>query len=138
MSLQTTRSKLEPLALTVLRVTVGLIMAVHGWGKLTHISDTIAGFGRAGLPFPTICAYLAVAGEFLGGLGLIVGLFTPLAAFGISCVMAVAVFHVHLKNGLMASQGGFEYPLSLLCVGIYFMMRGAGPFSLDSVVRGKR
>lgn len=125
------RGRLEPFALTLLRISTGVIMAAHGWLKLQDLQATIEQFGSMGIPKAAV--YLAIAGELGGGLGLIVGLLTPIAAFGVFCTMLVAVLHVHLKNGLFAKDGGFEYPLTLMMVAFYFIMRGAGPVSLDAL-----
>lgn len=133
MILDTERQKIEPLVLLLLRITVGVIMATHGWEKATNISATATAFTNAGIPYPEISTYLAIAGELFGGLGLLFGLLTPIAAFGIFCVMAVAVFGVHFPNGLLAKNNGFEYPLTLMMVALYFIVRGGGCYSLDTV-----
>src|SRR5687768_2649146 len=96
--------------MTILRVVVGVIMTVHGFQKLSDLGATEANFANMGMPLPAVAVLLATAGEFLGGLGLIFGLLTRIAAFGVFCTMAVAVFFVHLTNGLLASNNGFEYP----------------------------
>ncbi len=90
--LKSLRQALSPLALTLLRISTGLIMAVHGWQKLQDVSGFATLLTNMGIPAPQFSAYAAVAGEFLGGLGLLVGLFTPLAALGVTLTMAVAVF----------------------------------------------
>jgi putative oxidoreductase len=132
------RLRLRTYALTLLRITVGLVMVTHGWMKMTDIAGTQRGFAQIGIPFSELAAYLAAAGEFLGGLGLIVGLLTPIAAFGVLAVMLVAIFSVHWRNGLLAQQGGFEYPLVLAAVALFFMLRGAGPVSLDAWLARRR
>ena len=132
------RLRLRTYALTLLRATVGVIMATHGWMKVTHIASTQRGFADIGIPFPEVAAYFAAAAEFLGGLGLIVGLLTPIAAFGVLVVMLVAIFSVHWRNGLLAQEGGFEYPLVLAAVGLFFMLRGAGPLSVDAWLARRR
>lgn len=119
-------------AMLALRVAVGVIMTVHGFQKLTDIPAWQSHVEQLGMPLPALFALLAIAGEFLGGLGLIVGLLTRVAAFGVFCSMAVAVFLVHLPNGLLASNNGFEYPLTLLCAAFFFIAAGAGPLSLDA------
>jgi putative oxidoreductase len=132
------RNRLEPVAVTLLRISTGVIMSAHGWGKLQNLSGTIEMFTHLGLPSPKIAAYLAVAGELGGGLGLLVGLLTPIAAFGILCVMTVAITQVHWHNGLMAKDNGFEYPLTLFMVSLFFIVRGAGPVSLDALFCRKK
>lgn len=133
-----TRTALEPIALTLLRVFVGIVMAAHGWQKVQNFAGTVEGFAGMGMPYPKIMVGLAIAGELGGGLGLILGLLTPLAAFGVFCVMATAVFKVHIGNGLFAKDGGFEFPGTLMFVALYYIFRGAGPISLDHLFcRGK-
>jgi len=132
------RNRLEPLALTLLRIFVGVVMTVHGWDKIQHFDATLQAFTGMGLPMPKIMTILAIGGEFLGGLGLLVGLLTPLAAFGVFCVMATAVFQVHFSKGLLAKDGGFEYPGTLMFVALYFIIRGAGPISLDGLFCRKK
>jgi putative oxidoreductase len=132
------RNSLEGLALTLLRISTGVIMATHGWQKFNNIAGTTEAFTSLGLPYPNIAVYLAIAGELLGGLGLLLGLMTPLAALGVAATMGVAVFKVHFKNGLLASDNGFEYPLTLMLVALFFVMRGAGPVSLDAMFCRKK
>lgn len=132
------RSTLEPLALTLLRIATGVIMATHGWQKFQDVPAWINTLQGMGVPAPQFSAYLSIAGELGGGLGLILGLLTPIAAFGVFCTMAVAVFKVHFKNGLLASANGFEYPMTLMLIGLYFIMRGAGPISLDALFCRKK
>jgi putative oxidoreductase len=124
----------QPLPITLgqaaLRIVIGVIMAGHGWLKLIDIASWQAHVAELGIPYPEIAAYLAIAGELLGGLGLIVGLLTRVAAFGVISVLAVAIGTVHLNKGLFAQNGGFELPL-VLAVGALFIML-AGPDALTA------
>lgn len=120
------------LAMTLLRVVVGIVATVHGYQKLQDIDGWQNSVEQMGMPLPAAFALLAIAGEFLGGLGLIVGLLTRIAAFGFFCTMATAIYLVHLPHGLLASNNGFEYPLTLLCAALFFIASGAGPISLDA------
>jgi putative oxidoreductase len=113
-------------------------MVVHGWMKLTDIAGTQGAFATMGIPEPEVAAYLAVAGELFGGLGLLVGLLTPIAGLGVLCTMIVAIAYAHFSNGLLAQNGGFEYPLTLGLVALYFVARGAGPVSLDAWLARRR
>ena len=121
--------------LTLLRVAVGAILAVHGAMKLLDVPGTVQGFAHLGIPYPHYAVYLAIAGELLGGLGLVVGLLTRVAAFGTLASMAVAVGYAHWGHGLLAQNGGFEYPLILGLVSLFFVGHGAGPVSLDALAR---
>lgn len=126
------RHKARALSLTLLRAVVGIVMMAHGWMKLTDIAGTTNNFAAMGIPMPEISAHLAVAGELLGGAGLFVGLLTPIAAAGVLSTMLVAITVVHWDGGLLMKNNGFEYPLTLAALAVYFMMRGAGPLSLDA------
>jgi putative oxidoreductase len=91
-----------------------------------------------GIPAPF--AFLAICAEFLGGLGLLLGLLARIGAFGIVVNMVVAVLTVHLPNGLFMNWAGtqkgegFEYHILAIAIGIAIMVRGAGAYSLDGVL----
>jgi putative oxidoreductase len=133
-----TERKASTAALTLLRVGVGAILMAHGWQKLSDISHTIDSFAGIGIPNPKLAAYLAILGEFFGGLGLTLGALTPLAALGPVLTMGAAIYFVHRSNGLFAQGGGWEYPLTLLLVSLFFMAHGAGPLSVDGLVAAAR
>lgn len=122
-------------ALTLLRVAVGVIMTVHGGMKLGNPQGTISTFSEMGIPFPELSTYLAVAGELAGGLGLLVGLLTRVAAVGPVLTMAAAIGFVHLGNGLLSDNGGWEFPLLLLIASLVFVFEGGGPFSVDALMQ---
>jgi putative oxidoreductase len=128
----------ETLTLTALRVGAGVILVAHGLQKLMDIGGTAQAFAGMGIPSPEISVYLAILGELVGGFGLLIGLFTRVAALGPLCTMIVAIFFVHLGKGLFAQQGGWEYPLTLLLVSLYFVARGGGPISVDHALRELR
>src|SRR5271156_5912133 len=85
------------LALTILRLVLGIVFFAHGSQK---VLGWFGGYGFSGtmgfmthqLGIPAALAFLDIAAEFLGGIGLILGCLTRVAAFGIACVMFVAVF----------------------------------------------
>jgi putative oxidoreductase len=111
---------------------------VHGWQKLSDIPGTVASFTSLGIPGPEVCVYLAILGEFFGGLGLLLGALTPLAAIGAMLTMAGAIYFVHREHGLLSQHGGFEYPLVILLTALYFAAHGAGPISVDALVARHR
>jgi putative oxidoreductase len=123
----------EETIVALLRVVAGIIFVAHGAQKLMDIPGTMQSFAGIGIPMPQYSVYLAIAGELLGGLGLLIGLLTRVAAFGPFCSMLVAIVAVHLKHGLFAKNGGFEFPLVLACVSLFFVAHGAGAFALDSL-----
>jgi putative oxidoreductase len=93
---------------------------------------------------PGLFALLAFAAEFLGSIGLVFGFMTRLAAFGIFCVMAVAVKMLHWQHGFFMNwfgqqKGeGFEYHLLVMAMAVALMIRGAGAYSVDRMLAEKK
>jgi putative oxidoreductase len=131
-------SNVEASAVALLRVVVGTIFVVHGAMKLSDVEGTARLFAVHGIPFPQSAVYLAIAGEFFGGLGLLVGFLARWAAVGTALTMVSAIVFVHAGRGLLSKNGGWEYPLTLLCASIFFMAHGAGVFSVDTLLRKLR
>lgn len=126
---------LEPLAWLLVRVAAGAMLIPHGAQKLFGLwggdmAGTIAGFARLGLA-PAFAWYIGSL-EFIGGILLVLGLFTRPAAVLVAGFMAVAVFHVHWPNGFFWTKAGFEYPLMWMMLALALAIRGAGPYSLDA------
>src|SRR5579871_4904953 len=129
------------ITLTILRVMLGIVFFPHGAQKMlgwfggAGFSATMNSF--VGQHIPEVFAFLAIAAEFFGSIGLIVGLLTRVAAFGIAVNMVVAVAKVHWANGFFMNWTGrqrgegFEFHLLVLTIATVIMMRGAGSFSLD-------
>jgi putative oxidoreductase len=131
--------------LTLLRICLGLVFFAHGaqkvlgWFGGQGFTGSL-GFFTQGLGIPAALAVLAIAAEFLGGIGLLFGLLTRIAAFGIAVVMAVALFLVHAENGLFMNwygnqRGeGFEFHLLAIAIAATLVARGAGAWSVDRLV----
>ncbi|WP_241778008.1 DoxX family protein [Streptomyces sp. CT34] len=119
-----------------MRVPVGLLMAGHGSQKLFGlfgghgIQATGKGFEALGYHPGTIFAGIAGASELLGGLGVAVGLLTPLAAAALIGVLINAMT-VTSPNGLWSTEGGIEYPLVIALVVLGVATIGPGALSLD-------
>jgi putative oxidoreductase len=125
----------------ILRLTLAVVIFPHGaqkvlgWFGGQGFTPTLQFFTSAGIA-PAL-ALLDMAAEFLGPLGLAVGLLTRLAAFGIACVMLVAMATVHWSQGFFMNwsgtqQGeGFEYHLLALGIAIALLIMGGGVWSVD-------
>jgi putative oxidoreductase len=109
---------------------------VLGWFGGHGFTGTLEFFtGKLGIP--VVFALLAMAGEFLGALGLITGVLSRVAAFGVACVMLVAVLTVHAHNGLFMNWTGqqagegFEYHVLAIALAIVVIVAGGGAWSFD-------
>ena len=126
--------RLQPLALLVMRISLGLVMTVHGFhkvfGGLHHHAQMVAGLG-----LPAWLGYVSSFTEFLGGVLILLGLFTRAAAFAICIDLAVAIWKVHWHNGLTADHG-IEFPLALATLSFALIFFGAGPIAMDHILRG--
>ena len=134
--------------LAIVRLMLGLVMFPHGAQKMLGwfgghgFSGTMGFFTHQGIPAPL--AFLAIAAEIFGGLGLIVGFLSRIAAFGVLCNMAVAVLTVHFHNGFFMNWAGtnkgegFEYHLLSIAMALAVMIGGAGAPSVDRALRVRR
>ncbi len=129
----------------IVRIVLGLIFFAHGAQKMlgwyggTGFSRSMQMFkGQLHLSAPL--ALLVISGEFFGGIGLVVGLFSRLAAFGIALTMVGAVATVHFRYGLFLNwfgdkEGhGFEYHLLAIGLALVVIVKGAGAFSVDRLI----
>jgi putative oxidoreductase len=129
--------RLQPLALLVMRLALGAIMAAHGYhkvfGGLHHHAQMVAGLG-----LPGWLGYVSAFAEFLGGLLILVGLFTRAAAFAVCVDLVVAIAKVHLHNGLIGSpdRPGYEFALAAAALAFALILFGGGPIAIDHVLRG--
>lgn len=119
---------------SVLRIVVGFTFSCHGWEKLFGAFGGIGGHGA--VPLFSLMGLAGVLETFGGGL-LILGLFTVPAAFLLSGEMAVAYFMVHFPRGFVPLLNGGELAVLYCFVFLYLFTAGAGPASLDHLIRKK-
>jgi putative oxidoreductase len=135
------------LTLTVVRLVLGIVFFAHGAQKMLgwfggYGFHGTMGFFTQQMGIPAPLAFLAICAEFFGGLGLIFGLLTRIAAFGIIVNMLVAIITVHHVNGLFMNwfgnqKGeGYEYHLLAIALGLVLLVKGAGALSLDRLLAG--
>ncbi len=131
-------SRWNGIAPLILRVSVGLIFAMHGWQKLQGGVDQVAGFlGSLGFPAPEVFAILLIAAELVGGIMLILGLFTHWVSKILAVVAVIAFATVHATKGFFMSGGGYEFILLILAVTVALIFLGPGKFSLDGALKKK-
>jgi putative oxidoreductase len=137
------------IAALVLRVMLGIVFFPHGAQK---VLGWFGGYGFAGtydaftnkMGIPGIFTLLAFTAEFLGAIGLVVGFLTRVAAFGIMCVMVVAVKMLHWQHGFFMNwfgqqKGeGFEYHLLVMAITAALMIKGGGMLSVDRSLSVKK
>jgi len=138
----------DDVASLILRVVTGIVFFAHGaqlalgWFGGNGFNATMQFFTQ-NMHIPAVFAFLAIAAQFLGSLGLIVGLLTRVAAFGIGAVMLVAAVMVHLPIGFFMNwfgnqKGeGFEYHLLAMAIAVALMIKGGGKASIDRALSGK-
>ncbi|MBE0482886.1 MAG: DoxX family protein [Bacterioplanes sp.] len=125
------------LAALALRIPVGIIFAAHGAQKLFGwfggygLEGTAGWLDSIGLGPGLLMALLAGGAEFFGGLALVVGVLVRPAALSLAFAMLVAIFAVHIDNGLFMSNNGYEFALALFAASVSLMFSGAGAFSVD-------
>ena len=130
-------------AALILRVPIGLILAAHGAQKLfgwfggNGLAGTAQWLSSMGMEPGLLMAILAGGAEFFGGLALVLGLLTRPAALVAAFTMLVAIFSVHISNGLFAADGGYEYALVLMVALLALTVQGGGSLSLDKALSEK-
>ena len=129
----------------ILRLVLGVVFFAHGaqlmlgWFGGSGFSASM-GFFTGTMHIPAPLAFLAIAAQFFGSLGLILGFLTRIAAFGIAATMVVAIGTVHSAFGFFMNWNGtqkgegFEYHLLVLAITAVLMIRGAGAFSIDRAI----
>ena len=130
--------------LTILRLAAGIMILPHGlqktlgWFGGAGFSAQMAGFERGHIP--AVFAFLAIMAEFLGGIGLILGALTRVAAFGLAVNMVVAIYVLNWQNGFFMNWTGrqkgegFEFHMLVIAMAIVLMARGGGAASVDRAI----
>ena len=124
-----------PQFLSILRIMAAFLFIQFGTGKLFALPGSIMPGGGT-VPVGSL-AWFAGLIEVVGGVPLLLGLFTRPIAFLVSGEMAIAYFHGHAPNGFWPVLNG-GHPAVLFCfVWLYLSAAGGGAWSLDALLRRK-
>ncbi len=138
----------DQLAPMVIRIVLGVDMLPHGAQKALGMfggggfTATMKGMSQ-GMGIPSVVVLLIIASEFLGSLGLILGVATRFCAFGTFSIMSGAIFMVHLPNGFFMNWfgkqagEGFEYHLLAIGMAVALMIAGGGKWSVDRLLTAR-
>ena len=126
-----------------IRLGVGIIFLVHGLGKLFNIGPAALGiastagyFESLGIPASLFFAWVVALVETIGGLFILLGLFTRASALLVGIDIFVAIILVHIPNGFSVQNGGIEFPLLLFLGAISLVFSGAGKkLALEKAIR---
>lgn len=122
-------------ALLLLRVASAVVFLYHGSSIL------FGAFGGTGpakfaafMHAPVAIGYLVGIGEFFGGLGILLGVFTRISAACIAIIMMGAIILVHLAHGFDVSHGGSEFAFTQLLIALALVFTGPGEYSLAAMM----
>jgi putative oxidoreductase len=127
---------LGDVALLIARIAIGFVLLAHGWQKYSEytIDGTTAAFADMGVPAAGAAALFATVVEVVGGVALILGLLTPVAAALNIVNLLGALVLVHASNGVFVDGGGYELVLVLIAGLLLVLALGAGRFSVDELL----
>ena len=123
----------KDIALLLLRIGVGVIFILAGWGKLTGIEGTQGFFGSIGIPLPGLMAWVVALVEFVGGIMVLFGAYIRIPSILLAVIMVVAIITTKFGQEFTA----YRLDLMLLLVSASLAMLGSGKFSVDDKLGNK-
>ncbi len=121
-------SQNKDIALLLLRLGVGIIFIVAGWGKLTDIESIQGFFGGLGIPLPGLMAWVVAIVEFVGGIMVLLGGYIRIPAILLAIIMVVAIITTKIGEDFSA----YRLDLMLLLANVALALMGSGKFSVDN------
>ena len=125
--------KYHDLALLLLRIGVGVVFIVAGWGKLTGIEGVQGFFGDLGIPLAGMMAWVVAIVEFVGGLMVLTGLYARIPNLLLAFIMVVAIFTTKI-SGFDIGDPGTRVDILLLLMTLALAILGSGKYSLNSML----
>ena len=141
---RTSRTRALPTApstgVLVLRLALGAILIAHGAQKIFQfgLAGASESFASMGIPLASVAAPVVAYVELIGGVAIVVGFATRIAAALAAVTLLVATFVVHLPFGIFVADNGFELTLALAAVCIALVATGAGKLSIDALLARRR
>ena len=128
--------RLRETGIALLRIILGVVFFAHGYLKFFKmgIDGTAGFFNSLGIPAPELAAWFVTGLEMIGGIALILGIFTPVLGVLFAIEMAVVIFTAKRGKGFFAPEG-YEFELTLLVASAALALTGPGAFSLRNVFR---
>ncbi len=126
-------SKYSDLALLLLRVGVGIIFILAGWGKLTGIEGTINFFTNIGVPLPAVMAWVVAIVEFVGGIMVLLGAYAKIPYLLLAITMLGALYFTKLGGEFSAAR----LDLMLLLTSLALFLMGSGAYSVDDKISNR-
>lgn len=126
-------SKYNDVALLLLRIGVGIVFVVAGWGKLNGIEGVQGFFGNLGIPLADVMAWVVAITEFVGGLMVLLGAKARIPSILLAIIMVVAILTTKLGDFDIASAG-FRVDLLMLLITSSLVILGSGKYSVDSMM----
>lgn len=130
---------LQPFILLAMRLYWGFLFFQTGLGKLSHIEDVGVFFASLNIPFPIVNAYLAAIVECVGGICLLIGFASRLAAIPLVGTMVVAYSTAHIESvrNIFENPEAFvtQAPFNFLLTALIILAFGPGAFSIDALIK---
>lgn len=118
------------LGLLLLRIGLALVFIAHGWAKVGDMSGTISFFSDLHLSY--YWAYVVAYAELIGGIAMLLGIFTQWAGIVLAVTMVVAIYLVKLSKGFL---GGYEFDLMLFLGALAIVLAGAGRYTVMNLFK---
>lgn len=133
-------STTREIAFLIARILLGVILIAHGWDKfaITGLEGVTDFFVSLGIPAAGIAAPVAAVVELLGGILIILGVFTRIAAAFVAVDMLFAALFAHISSGIFVANNGWELTGAIGAGALLLIAVGAGAWSIDGVLAKRK